>query len=467
MAVHHQLPSLPTYNGLSASRIQSLYADIARQKHSNPTSYRANVAWWHTTLDAIVARGWQPQSNDKLILHADPGLPDALRYEGAGKPLCLGTVVTELASTHALIPHAQFLSATQSIYDPGWLPYRIASYVIAKPLWWALQQLNVVGTEDGGHESDAERWRRVKGDYVVVTLLERAADAVLAKQRSRAGASLADSLYSFDSFRAEFAHAALPDVVLSDSDLRVLVKYLERDRRAVITDKEVIKFIESSLEPPAVTAVDQGLLELKTAVSSMSAQVDSITAKIDACTEKAGAALRQKRKELALSYIRSRKQLETLLTQRLGSLEILQSTLLRVEAAADDIQILKTYESSTTTLRTILAHPALQRAAVEGTLEALASASADAREVDDAVRLGGEAARADAGLDIDEDELEAELAALVAEGEAERREREDVERVRREQEARESVSLRDVEQSERAQGSRQEAPVREALAEAA
>ena len=59
----------------------------------------------------------------------------------------------------------------------------------------------------------------------------------------------------------------------------------------------------------------------------------------DRCTEKATAALRQKRKELALSYIRSRKQLEDLLKRRLGSLETLQATLLRVEAAAGDIEV--------------------------------------------------------------------------------------------------------------------------------
>lgn len=59
----------------------------------------------------------------------------------------------------------------------------------------------------------------------------------------------------------------------------------------------------------------------------------------DRCMEKATAALRQKRKELALSYIRSRKQLEDLLKRRLGSLETLHATLIRVEAAAGDIEV--------------------------------------------------------------------------------------------------------------------------------
>ena len=109
--------------------------------------------------------------------------------------------------------------------------------------------------------------------------------------------SLADALYNFDSFRATFAASALPGVTLSDKDLRVLLKFLERDRRAIVTDKEVrphvavlsvalivlqlIKFVGTGFGTPEVTAVDHGALELKCAVSNLTAQIDSITAKID------------------------------------------------------------------------------------------------------------------------------------------------------------------------------------------
>jgi charged multivesicular body protein 7 len=123
----------------------------------------------------------------------------------------------------------------QSEHDPGWLPYRVVAFVVGKPVRWALHQLNLNSAED---ESDTERWNRIKGDYVLVGVAERAADAVLALQRARS-VSLADTLYSFDSFRATFAASALPGVTLSDKDLRVLVKFLERDRRVVVTEKEV------------------------------------------------------------------------------------------------------------------------------------------------------------------------------------------------------------------------------------
>ena len=87
------LSSLPSYDGLSKSRIQSLYSDISRQKHSNPTTYSSNLTWWRSTLEALVSLGYQPNTTDTLVLHADQSILESLRYEGAGKPLCLGTVI--------------------------------------------------------------------------------------------------------------------------------------------------------------------------------------------------------------------------------------------------------------------------------------------------------------------------------------------------------------------------------------
>ena len=62
-------------------------------------------------------------------------------------------------------------------------------------------------------------------------------------------------------------------------------------------------------------------------------------------TEKASNALRQKRKELALSHIRARKQYEDLLKKRLVSLDTLRSTLIRVEASAGDVEVRQSHVS--------------------------------------------------------------------------------------------------------------------------
>jgi len=251
------LHSLPAYNTSSTSRLKSLYSDVSRQKHSNPASYRSTVQWWHEVLHAVVLKHWLPQTSDTLVLHALPTLADSFRYEGVGKPLCLATVIvssvetqlsgananmdpvkSELQEEKVYIPLSQFLTATQSIYDPGWLPYRIVSYVIGKPLWWALQHAGVVESSEV-IESDTQRWKRVKGDYVMCDLVESAAQGVLAHQRTKDTGALADRLYTVESFKREFAGVALPDVVLSDLDIKVLMKHLERDRKVVVVDGKV------------------------------------------------------------------------------------------------------------------------------------------------------------------------------------------------------------------------------------
>ena len=50
-------------------------------------------------------------------------------------------------------------------------------------------------------------------------------------------------------------------------------------------------------------------------------------------------ALQQKRKPAALTYMRSRKQLEDVLSKRLGSLNTLESTFITVEAAVGDVEV--------------------------------------------------------------------------------------------------------------------------------
>ncbi|PCH37990.1 hypothetical protein WOLCODRAFT_96248 [Wolfiporia cocos MD-104 SS10] len=437
-----EIVSLPTYASQSALRLKSLYSDFSLQKQSNPTSYTSNVEWWRRTLEQFVLRGLQSKHStqssgtDRLVFHVSgSALADDFRVEGIGKPLSLPTVITELCESKQYYPLPEFLSSSKSIEDPEWLPYRIASYVIGKPLWWALQQLSIVSPDDTrGHASYNERWKKVKGDYVVLSLLDTAFHNVMKRQYSeKDSGSLADRLYSPESFRREFAAHALDDVVLSDLDVKVLLRYLQRDKQLVVVQGEVIKFVDvdRASRGEQITAVDAGVLALKTAVEKLQTQVDSIQNKISERHEQITTALRQKRKEVALSQLRMRKQLEDLLTKRLNSLDTLQSTLLRVEASAGDVEIMKSYESSTATLRAILAHPSLQREKIDETMDAMASANADAKEMDDVIRMGVDMAHADSG--IDDAELEDELKALVEDVERESTAKTKAERVKEEE----------------------------------
>ncbi|THH10698.1 hypothetical protein EW145_g1134 [Phellinidium pouzarii] len=416
-----RLSVIPTFSSLSTSRLKSIYSDLSRQKASNPASFHSNVDWWKRTLGAFVLLGLQSDSKNSLILHASPELSESLRYDGVGKPLGLAAVITELQDTRALIPLSDFLNSPISVYDTGSLAYKIASCVVGKPLWWALEQLSLVDSERV--ESETSIWRKVRGHYVVLANVEKVGDIVVERLRQKGSSSPADSLYSFDSFRKEFG-GVIEGTSLSDVDLKVLVKFLDRDRKLIVSDNEAIKFIdsaESSSVPRLLTGVDKGILELKIGVENMEMQVEEINKQISDKTNKIGVCLRANRKEIAMTHLKSRKLYEDLLRKRLGSLEILQSTLIQVETAAQDVEIMKQYESSTATLRAILAHPSLQQEKIEETMDAMAEASAAQRELDETIRAG--ALPDDA---IDEDALQAELADLVLESQQEEAEREEL-----------------------------------------
>ena len=114
---------------------------------------------------------------------------------------------------------------------------------------------------------------------------------------------------------------------------------------------------EHSSHSSEITAVDSGLLALKTSVQKLHVQIDHIQRRRDEwvlpstswnsalltthgrLTRQISDALRQKRKDFAMTYLRNRKQHEDVLKKRLSSLELLQSTLLRVETSAGDIEV--------------------------------------------------------------------------------------------------------------------------------
>ncbi|KAG8904513.1 hypothetical protein FRB99_001646, partial [Tulasnella sp. 403] len=89
--------------------------------------------------------------------------------------------------------------------------------------------------------------------------------------------------------------------------------------------------------------------------------------------------------------------------------------------------IMKAYDTSAKTLRSVLKHPLLQMSSIEQTMENMSEALADHKEIEDAISLGNEDAQRAAGVvEPDESELADELAALVEEQVQEQREQEAV-----------------------------------------
>lgn len=139
--------------------------------------------------------------------------------------------------------------------------------MVGKPLSWALERAGVIG-EDGmitsltqtlsgaltlGGSRVARDGKHMAwyGEYVVVELVEKAADEVGRIQEGKDGEGVAGALYTLQGFRKTFGCVAglahheyehrcelEEEEMLSEQDALVLLKFLQRERKVVVMDNE-------------------------------------------------------------------------------------------------------------------------------------------------------------------------------------------------------------------------------------
>ncbi|EIW70984.1 hypothetical protein TREMEDRAFT_67523 [Tremella mesenterica DSM 1558] len=401
----------------SQDRLFALYSFTSSQRTTNPTGYSVNLSWWSKTLEDVLSGGWMV---DRLILRVGDGLISRLEWEGR-RVKGLGGVIEHLSHTSPPTLHSlnHFLSSQAPLLQPPSLSRRF----IGTPLWWILNQLNPFNS--GEMESEGSLWKRYKGDYVHLGLLQQVTSAFISYIRSHPPTTYTESLHSTKSFIVTFSVICIPKTwkkipdgeaedKLSDQDMKVLLKWLERDCGVLVTDGEVIKILSESQTGESITEADRGTLQVLTTLRKVDEQVEKLEEEIQLCQEKAKKHLSSGQRTLAISRLRSKKALEDVLEKRLGAGEQLRAVVRSVDQAQTDVEVMAAYQTSTSTLRQLLSHPSLSLDKVEETTEALASALADQREVDDAMAIGEKILVQNA---VDEDDLEKELEAMVKDAE--------------------------------------------------
>ncbi len=136
--------------------------------------------------------------------------------------------------------------------------------------------------------------------------------------------------------------------------------------------------------------------------------------------------------------VASAEQLKTVLRsieQAHGDVEVSLFVIVSPDSAAEEgplQQIMQAYETSSATIKSILSHPSLQLSHVDSTMDSLAEALADQKEIDAAIQTGGKAAVGAASLEEPDDaELEKELEQLMLDDKVEvaKKEEQKVEKV--------------------------------------
>ncbi|KAG0643663.1 Snf7-domain-containing protein [Tuber brumale] len=372
------------------ARLPSLYSDFCPLRANNPSGFLANVTAWKSVLSQAAVNGIL--GGDTLVLEIGEGLVSSLATREWGRPLALGTVVNEAVATREFISLETFLGMRESVYYRPWLdPWKV--------LGWGLE---VVGLKSRAVEDGKIR----EGKVVVLKNIEETAKTIL-KEISKKP-SIADRIFSTEMFLQEFP---IHGKQLSETDLRVLLVFLSRDLREASVANNTIKFKPPTGELTPVSLHDTTIANLKTLITSLHTTISTLSTKISTSDAKARTAIQSSNKHAALSALKSKKIAETSLESRAKSLAQLEEVLVKIEQAADNIELVRTLEDSSK----VLAGLNQRAGGVEGVDKVADELREQMDETGEITRILGEETGAMA--QVDDGEVEGEFEALLQEEE--------------------------------------------------
>jgi charged multivesicular body protein 7 len=259
-----------------------------------------------------------------------------------------------------------------------------------------------------------------EGKVVVLKNIEETAKTILKEISKRP--IIVDRIFSTEMFLQEFPIHGKP---LSEADLRVLLVFLSRDLREASVANNTIKFKPPTGELTPVSPHDTTIANLKTLITSLHTTISTISTKISTSDAKARTAIQSSNKHAALSALKSKKIAETSLESRAKSLAQLEKVLVKIEQAADNIELVRTLEDSSK----VLAGLNKRVGGVEGVDKVTDELREQMNETGEITRILGEETSAMA--QVDDGEVEGEFEALLQEEERKVRMKEDEEALKR------------------------------------
>ena len=217
-------------------------------------------------------------------------------------------------------------------------------------LSWGLRTVGFLGQQSW----DFNGKLRV-GELVIVGNVEKVAAEVLRRQERRAK-SITDRVLTRAAFAKDLA-GTFDDkegVGMSEKDVQILLRFLEREKLAVSYDDKVVKFKPPSAnQPEPITHQDATIVSLQTLISTLTSQCDALFARISSLTATASTAIKSSNRISALAALRSKKLAERSLKQRADTLSQLEEVYTQIEQAADQVEIVQVMETSAQVLRSI------------------------------------------------------------------------------------------------------------------
>ncbi|KAF2723794.1 hypothetical protein K431DRAFT_263496 [Polychaeton citri CBS 116435] len=333
----------------SRARIASLYSDFSTQKSTNPEGYAANTQSWFRVLNGAFKKGFLPKQQEAdnclFVFRANESIPIQFESDDFGQPLALASVIADALKDEKLMTLTDFFSRKDSIYA------RTHQSALPTP-WQAVKWgLSLLGVGSSGREHDIMSF----GDVVIIENVEGIGRAILEKA-SKLATSNISRIFSVESFVTTFAHATGRDNLMP-MECNILLQHLARDRNALSYDSEskTIKFKSpTASRPEPVTEEDKNIASLRTLISqNLQPQVSNLERYIATLNQTARTAVANKQLTSARAALKSKKLAEATLEKRQATLMQLEEVYTKIEAAADNVEIVRVMESSSKTLASL------------------------------------------------------------------------------------------------------------------
>lgn len=392
------------------ARLAALYSDFRRLQTTNPDGYAANIDAWCAGF-AHAARAGVLPSTDRLSININEELLRELESKEWGRPLALGTVVHEGIQRKDIIPAKEFMESKESIYHNPWLLNPLNLF------GWGLRQLGVTGGFNP---------KGLTGRFIVLQNLEEAGKELI--RRAEGKRARVERIYSRKQF-AEFRNVLQPKD-LSDTDMDLLLRFLQRDKGVLVYDSHTVKWISSG-DTATITHEDSTIASLKSLIQDLERQTKILEKKVDELAITAREAVSRKNKVSAIAALRSKKLAESTLSKRHATLSQLEEIFLKIEQASDQVELVRVMESSAG----VLGKLNKEVGGVERVDEVLDDLREQMGQVDEVGNIIAEAAL---GAAVDESELDDELERMEGEEKKKIDDREKAEREKAEREKREA-----------------------------
>ncbi|GAC93122.1 hypothetical protein PHSY_000684 [Pseudozyma hubeiensis SY62] len=428
----------------SSSPLPALYSDLSRQRKSNPAGYRASVEWWKDVLLDVTFRGVQFETSDtvqdRTIFTLDESTKARWTIPSVGRPLGLGTVVSDLATEHVAYRVSSFLHSSAPIALPASIirdrsggrglksyiptPSGVASTLLLTPakfLASSLYTLTIGGAnDDESYSADEQLFHKNRGEWVLLPLVDRIATTFLARFEEEASISPLACLMTKGEFAVRLGEICEKEFgfgVVGDKDVDVLLKYLSRDLNRAVRQDSLVKIFLQGQSPTRLTAEDMSVITVKETLRKLDLQLISLSQRITSLDSSIKTSLRQNQKQLALTHLRNRKTLQQTLDQRSNVRDKLAAVVAKIEQAKTDVEVMKAFSASEEVLRSVLGRDELRIENVERVMDGVEELVGRQGEVEDAMKM--------TSGDVDEDEILEELKGL----EREKRQEEDTKRL--------------------------------------